>query len=73
MPEIDSSTRSLIGWLKFRSTPGRFERLAHGVDDLLLGAPGAPLLLGLHDHEGLGLVGRLVVGAVLGVPLRGNP
>ena len=23
MPEIDSSTRSLIGWLKLKSTPGR--------------------------------------------------
>ena len=45
---------------------------AHQVDDLLLGAPGLPLALGLHDHERLGLVRRLVVGAVLRVALLGQ-
>ena len=42
------------------------------VHDLLLGAPGLPLALGLHDHERLGLVRRLVVGAVLRVALLGQ-
>ena len=66
---MDSSTRSLIGWLKLRSTPGPIQRHPHRLDHLLLGAPRPPRLLRLHDHEGLGLVRRLVVGAVLGVPL----
>ena len=34
--------------------------------------PGVPLALGLHDDERLGLVRRLVVGAVLGVALLGE-
>ena len=42
---------------------------AHRLDDLLLLRPVLPFLLGLHDHEGLGLVGRLVVGAVFRVAL----
>src|SRR5262249_51542607 len=48
------------------------ELLAHGVDDFVLLAAGVPLAFGFHDDEGLGLIGRFVVGAVLGMALFGQ-
>ncbi len=73
-PDTASSMLSLMGWEKFRSTPGiTLSLLIHRIDQFIFGEMRLPVVFGIKQHVEFVVVKAGDVGAVVGAAgLRGD-